>query len=85
MINDIIDNYRYMRGEVLDYLIPDPLDNIYVVTFIMVLVLYFEWGNIERWDELNKGQKSLIRALIFVTSVFIIGSVLVFIGVIGGE
>jgi len=82
MIRDIIEKYRDVRGDVFELLLPDNLETFYFATILLVVIVLFEWGNIRRWDDLEKDQRGLLRALIFVTAISIIGSVLIFIGVI---
>lgn len=78
----MIDKLRDVRGKFLDFFAPDWVHPLYFWTAVLVVVCVFEVKHIKNWESLTDGQRGLLRALLFATTVALTGSVLFFLGII---
>jgi len=78
----MIDTLKNVRKKVFDFLLPEGVDPFYFATVGLVILVLINWRYYQRWDDLTKDQRSILKALLFATAVGVIGSILQLIGAI---
>jgi hypothetical protein len=78
----MFEGLKNARREFFDLLLPDGVDPLYFGTVGLMILVLINWKYYQRWDDLPKDQRGILRALLFVTAIGVIGSILQLTGAI---
>ena len=59
-----------------------PLIGIYFGSICLVFIVLINWRYYKKWDKLDDSQRGVLKALLFATSIAVVGSILRLVGAI---
>jgi hypothetical protein len=78
----MIEDFKEARREFFNFVLPEWLDPIYFGSICLVFIVLINWRYYKKWDKLDDSQRGVLKALLFATSIAVVGSILRLVGAI---
>lgn len=72
----MFEGLKNARREFFDFFLPEWVDPLYLATVLLIFIVLYHWEWYQQWDDLPADKKGVLRALLFATTVLVVGSAL---------